>query len=74
MTTFFSVIALASSLGLIISVAVQEGSDGQGALTGTSDSTWGQSRGTSKQEMLKKVTVVSAVVFIISHLMLTILG
>ena len=75
MTTFFSVIALASSLGLIISVALQESSESSGVLGGGgSEASWGQSRGSSKEEILKKVTVVSAVVFIVSHLILTILG
>lgn len=74
MTTFFSVIALVSSLGLIVSVALQESSDGQAGMGGSSEPLWGQSRGTSKQDMLRRVTVISAVVFIISHLMLTILG
>ncbi len=73
MTTFFSVIALLSSLGLILSVALQESSEGAAGMA-SSEPLWGQSKGTSKQDMLKRATIISAVVFIISHLILTILG
>jgi preprotein translocase subunit SecG len=72
MTTFFSVLVLASSLSLIVSVVLQEGSEqGMGTLAGGSaDSLWGKSRGTSREDMLKRITVVSAVIFIISTLVL----
>ncbi len=72
MTTLFSVLILASSLSLIISVVLQEGSEaGMGAIAGNaSDSLWGKSKGTSRGAMLKRITVVSAVIFIISALVL----
>ncbi|WP_313756989.1 preprotein translocase subunit SecG [Tissierella sp.] len=72
MTTFFSVLVLVSSLALIVSVIMQEGSEaGLGALSGGSaDSLWGKSRGQSREDMLKRITVVSAVVFMISTLVL----
>lgn len=72
MTTFFSVLVLVSSLSLIVSVIMQEGSEeGLGALSGgSSDSLWGKSRGKSREDMLRRITVASAVVFIISTLVL----
>lgn len=74
MNTVFSALALLSSLSIIISVTLQEGSSGgMGAITGASEPLWGQSRGKSKEDVLKRVTIVSAVVFIIAHLALTII-
>lgn len=72
MQIFFSVLILLSSLTLIMSVLLQEGNDeGLGSLGGNSpDSLWGKNRGTSKEAMLQKVTVVAAVVFMISALVL----
>lgn len=72
MTTLFSITILVSSLSLIASILMQEGSDeGLGTIGGNSqDSSWGRNRGTSKAAMLKKVTVVSAVIFIISAIAL----
>ncbi len=72
MQTFFSVLILASSLTLIMSVLLQEGnSEGLGSLGGNSpDSQWGKNRGTSKQALLQRLTIVAAVVFMISALIL----
>jgi len=51
---------------------MQEGSEaGLGALSGGSaDSLWGKSRGQSREDMLKRITVISAIVFMISTLVL----
>lgn len=72
MQTFFSVLILASSLTLIMSVLLQEGnSEGLGSLGGNSpDSLWGKNRGTSKQMLLQRVTIAAAIVFMISALVL----
>lgn len=72
MQTFFSVTILASSLTLIMSVLLQEGNaEGLGSLGGNSpDSQWGKNRGTSKQALLQRLTIVAAVVFMISALVL----
>jgi len=72
MTTLFSVLILAASITLIISVVLQEGSDeGLGTVGGNSPtSLWGKTRGASREQMLRKVTVTSAVIFIISALVL----
>ncbi len=71
MTLFFSILVLLSSLSLIISVVLQEGSeDGLGTISGGSGSLFGKTKGQSKGELLKKVTVVSSIVFLISTLFL----
>lgn len=72
MTTLFSVLILASSLGIIVTVAMQDGSSGgMGAIGGNaSNAAFGSARGSSRQDVLKKITVVSAVIFIISALVL----
>lgn len=72
MTGLFSVLILASSLGLIISVAMQEASsEGLGAVGGNAtDSLWGKSRGTSREGMLRRITIISSIIFIISALVL----
>lgn len=72
MTTLFTITILVSSLSLIASILMQEGSsEGLGSIGGNApDSMWGKNRGTSKAAMLKKVTVVSAVIFIISAIAL----
>lgn len=72
MTMFFSVLVLISSLSLIVSVVMQEGSEqGLGTIGGGgSDSLFGKARGTSREDMLKRITVISAVIFIISTLVL----
>ncbi|MCR3955998.1 MAG: preprotein translocase subunit SecG [Gudongella sp.] len=67
MTTLFSVLMLISSGTLIGSILMQESkSEGLGAIGGGADSMFGKSVGTSRQAMLRKVTIVSAVVFMIS--------
>jgi preprotein translocase subunit SecG len=72
MATFFSVLILLSSISLIISVLLQEGSEeGLGTIGGNApESLWGKNRGTSKEAMLQRVTIVSAIIFIISALAL----
>jgi preprotein translocase subunit SecG len=72
MSTFFSILILVSSISLIVSVLFQEGSEeGLGTIGGNApDSLWGKNRGTSKQAMLRRITVVSAIIFIISAIAL----
>lgn len=73
MTTLFSVLILAASVTLIISVVMQEGSSGgMGAIGGgdSANALFGKSRGSSREEVLKRITVISAVIFIISALVL----
>jgi preprotein translocase subunit SecG len=62
---------LISSITLIVSIVMQESkSEGLGALGGGSDSLFGKSIGTSRQAMLRKVTIASSIVFIISAIAL----
>lgn len=70
MTMFFSVLILISSISLIISVLLQEGSEeGLGTISGNApESLWGKNRGSSKQAMLQRVTIISAVIFFIATL------
>ena len=71
MTLFFSILVLLSSISLIISVVLQEGSeDGLGTIGGGSGSLFGKTKGQSKEDMLKRVTVISSVIFLISTLVL----
>ncbi|MGM0396593.1 MAG: preprotein translocase subunit SecG [Bacillota bacterium] len=68
MITLFSVLMLISSITLVGSILMQESkSEGIGAIGGGgADSTFGKSIGTSRQAMLRKFTIVSAVIFMIS--------
>lgn len=72
MQTVFSAFVLISALVLIISVLLQEGGDGSmGAISGNSpESLWGSNKGTSKDAILQRSTIISAVVFVISTLVL----
>lgn len=72
MQTLFSILVLMSSLGVIISVLLQEGdSSGLGALGGeVSDSGWGKNTGASKDSILRKITIISATIFIIATIVL----
>lgn len=67
MTVLFSVLMLISSLALILSILLQESkSEGIVAIGGGSDGSFGKSIGTSRQAMLRKVTIAAAIVFMIS--------
>lgn len=74
MVTFISAIVAISSLVVIGSVVVQESSQvGLGTMDGSAGgSDWGANRGTSKKEMLKKITMVSSAVFFVSTIALSI--
>lgn len=72
MSGLFTFLVLVSSLGLIISVTMQEGSsEGLGTIGGESSSLFGKTRGSSKEDILKRITAISAVVFLISNLVLS---
>ncbi|MDQ0508055.1 preprotein translocase subunit SecG [Aedoeadaptatus ivorii] len=73
MTTFLSIIVALSAIALILSVVVQESTQvGLGTLDGSGGASaeWGANRGTSRKEMLKRITVVTSVVFFISIIVL----
>lgn len=74
MQTFFSILLLISALGVIISVLIQEGSQGGlGASMGGSsapESMWGKSGVKTKEVLLKRATMISATIFMVSTLVL----
>ncbi|MDX9917261.1 MAG: preprotein translocase subunit SecG [Gudongella sp.] len=72
MSTIFSVLMLISSITLIVSIVLQDSkSEGLGAMGGGSaEALFGKNIGTSKEAILRKITIVSAVVFIISAIAL----
>lgn len=71
MKTFFNVVILASSLFLIISILLQPSDPGgMGTITGGGESIWGKNRDRSALGTLKRLTTISAVVFMISALVL----
>lgn len=73
LSTFFSVLLLIASVSVIISVLMQESSgEGMGTIGGNApESQWGSNRGANRSILLKRITVVSAAIFMISALVLT---
>lgn len=72
MTTILSVLVLVSSLTLIISVILSEPSDGNMSVItgGASESFWDGNKGSGKDAMLNKVTIVASIVFVVSLILL----
>ena len=71
MVIFFSALILISSISLIVSVLFQESkSEGLGAISGGAEKRWGKSRARTMGAMLSKITTVSAVVFMISAIVI----
>jgi len=60
------------SIVLTIIVLMQEGKDNglSGTLTGTADSYWAKNKGRSKDSVIKKVTVVLAVLYFVLAILL----
>lgn len=72
MKNFFAVVLLIASAGIIISVMLQSPkSEGMGNLAGGQSNVFGKSGFKTRDAMLSKVTLVSAVVFMISALLVT---
>ena len=68
---FFTVIFMISSIALIVSVLLQdEKTPGLGAITGERDSFFNKSMSRNKDALLKRITIISAVAFMISALAL----
>ncbi|NLV76142.1 MAG: preprotein translocase subunit SecG [Tissierellia bacterium] len=71
MTIFFSVLILISSILLIVTVLFQESkSEGLGAVYGGAEKLWGKSGARTMEATLKKITTISAIVFMISAIVL----
>ncbi len=67
MRTFLSVIIAISCLVVIVSVMMQESKQaGLGTLDGSAESSWGSYTGTSRKQMLEKVTLVSSIIMMVS--------
>ncbi|MBZ2174171.1 preprotein translocase subunit SecG [Schnuerera sp. xch1] len=72
MTILFSIIFLISSISLIVAVLLQESkSEGLGAISGGDNNNFFSKSGNrSKEEILRKITTISAIVFMISAIIL----
>lgn len=73
MQTIFYVLIVIASLVLIASVLLQSGKSAglSGSIGGGAESIWGKSKGRSYEGLLSKLTTVSAIIFVISALVLT---
>ncbi|NLW23242.1 MAG: preprotein translocase subunit SecG [Tissierellia bacterium] len=71
MAIFFSMVFLISSICLIVSVLLQESkSEGLGAISGGGQNRFGKSKFRNLETMLAKITTISAIVFMISAVVL----
>ena len=72
LTTFISIIVALSAIATICAIVVQESNQvGLGTLDGSSPSSeWGSNRGTSRKEMLKRITMVSSTIFFVATILL----
>ncbi len=72
MTTVLSILVLVASVVLIVSILMQDVKEGGlGAIGGgVQDSFWGSNRGSSKEAILRKVSTISAIVFMVSLVVL----
>lgn len=73
MTILFYILIVIASLVLIASILLQSGKSAglSGSIGGGAESIWGKSKGRSYEGILSKITTVSAIVFVISALVLT---
>lgn len=73
MNIFFYILIIVSSLVLIASVLLQSGKSAglSGSIGGAAESIWGKNKGRSYEGILSKITTVSAIIFVISALVLT---
>ncbi len=73
MNILFYVLIVLASLVLIASILLQSGKSAglSGSIGGGAESIWGKSKGRSYEGMLSKLTTISAIVFVISALVLT---
>ena len=73
MTILFKILILVSSLILIGSVLLQSGKSAglSGSIAGGAESIWGKKQGRGYEAILSKLTTASAIIFIISAIVLT---
>jgi preprotein translocase subunit SecG len=72
MTLFFTIILVLASLGLIISVLMQSGKSAglSGAIGGGAEQLFGKQKGRGYDKLFDRATKVSAILFILSALIL----
>lgn len=68
MQTFLSVVIFISSIALILSVLLQEGKSSgmSSAIGGSAETLFGKGRARSLQALLQRVTIFSAVIFMVT--------
>ncbi len=68
----FGVLFIIVCIALVVLVLMQEGKNqGLGAIQGTVENTyWGRNKGRSKEGVLKKITVVLSVLFVVFAIVL----
>ena len=74
MSTLFTVIILLASIGLIVSVVMQEDKSGglSGSISGgSSESAWSQGKGRSYEALLDKAVILFSTIVLISSVVLT---
>ena len=73
MNLLFTILIVLSSLALIASILLQSGKSAglSGTIGGGAESIWGKNKGRSYEGLLSKLTTISAIVFVISALVLT---
>lgn len=73
MQTVFYILIVLASLILIASVLLQSGKSAglSGSIGGGAESIWGKNKGRSYEGILSKLTTASAIIFVISALVLT---
>lgn len=68
MTIALSIIVIISALSIIISVVMQEGKDRGDATFIPPEPIWGSNKGLGRAFTLKRITIISMTVFVISLL------
>lgn len=68
MTVALSIIIIISALAIIISVVLQEGKERGDATFIPPEPIWGQNKGLGREFTLKRITIVSMAVFVVSIL------
>ncbi|EOD00763.1 preprotein translocase subunit SecG [Caldisalinibacter kiritimatiensis] len=72
MQILFTILLIITSLVLIASILLQPGKSAglSGTIAGGAESIWGKNKGRSYEGILEKLTAISAILFVISALVL----
>lgn len=71
MEVLFQILILVSSIFLIATIMLQPSkSEGLGTISGGAEKIWGKNKARGFEETLSKLTIISAILFIISALVL----